>query len=82
MGMIAIEAGWVVTEVGRQPWIIRGVMRTSEAVTPMPQLQVPFLVFTALYVVLGLVVVRLLQRQVFATVDGEGAGLDAEAPHA
>jgi len=86
MGMIAIEAGWVVTEVGRQPWIIRGVMRTSEAVTPMPQLQVPFMVFTALYVVLGLVVVRLLQRQVFATVDGEGAGLDAgeheEGPHA
>jgi hypothetical protein len=52
----------------------------------MPQLQVPFMVFTALYVVLGLVVVRLLQRQVFATVDGEGAGLDGgeheAAPHA
>ena len=34
LGMIALEAGWVVTEVGRQPWIIRGVMRTAEAVTP------------------------------------------------
>src|SRR3712207_8617394 len=37
-GMIAIEAGWTVTEVGRQPWIIQGVMRTKDAVTPMPGL--------------------------------------------
>ncbi|MDX1546776.1 MAG: cytochrome ubiquinol oxidase subunit I, partial [Rhodothermales bacterium] len=36
LGFIAIEAGWFVTEVGRQPWIIYGVMRTEEAVTPMP----------------------------------------------
>ncbi len=36
MGFIAIEAGWTVTEVGRQPWIIYGVMRTADAVTPMP----------------------------------------------
>ena len=45
LGMIALEAGWVVTEVGRQPWIIRGVLRTSEAVTPMPHLAVPFATF-------------------------------------
>ncbi len=36
LGFIAIEAGWTVTEVGRQPWIIQGVMRTEEAVTPVP----------------------------------------------
>jgi len=34
--ILAIETGWVVTELGRQPWIIYGVMRTREAVTPMP----------------------------------------------
>src|SRR5260221_6721567 len=34
LGFIAIEAGWTVTELGRQPWIVQGVMRTSEAVTP------------------------------------------------
>jgi cytochrome bd ubiquinol oxidase subunit I len=33
---VAIEAGWIVTEVGRQPWIVQGVMRTSEAVTSRP----------------------------------------------
>jgi cytochrome d ubiquinol oxidase subunit I len=66
-GMIAIEAGWTVTEVGRQPWIIHGVMRTSEAVTPMPGLVVPFLVFTTLYIFLAAVVVWLLWRQVAAS---------------
>jgi cytochrome d ubiquinol oxidase subunit I len=64
MGFVCTEAGWVVTEVGRQPWIIQGVMRTSEAVTPMPGLVVPFLVFTALYIGLGLVVAWLLYREV------------------
>jgi len=64
MGFICTEAGWVVTEVGRQPWIIQGVMRTAEAVTPMPGLVVPFLVFTALYAGLGVVVAWLLYQQV------------------
>src|SRR5262249_6623254 len=35
LGFVALEAGWVVTEVGRQPWIIYGLVRTSEAVTPI-----------------------------------------------
>jgi cytochrome d ubiquinol oxidase subunit I len=65
MGFLAIEAGWVVTEVGRQPWIIQGIMRTSEAVTPMPHLIVPFTTFTILYIFLGIIVVYLLWRHVF-----------------
>ena len=63
LGFVAIEAGWVVTEVGRQPWIIYGVMRTKEAVTPMPGIAVPFFVFTGLYVFLGVSVFFLLRRQ-------------------
>ena len=55
------------TEVGRQPWIIRGVLRTADAVTPMPHLTVPFLAFSVLYLVLGATVVVLLRRQVFAS---------------
>ncbi|MFN0099262.1 MAG: cytochrome ubiquinol oxidase subunit I [Gemmatimonadaceae bacterium] len=66
-GFIAVEAGWVVTEVGRQPWIIQGVMRTADAVTPMPGLVVPFLVFTALYIFLGIIVAWLLWAQVIRT---------------
>jgi cytochrome d ubiquinol oxidase subunit I len=64
LGFLAIEAGWTVTEVGRQPWIIQGVMRTAAAVTPMPGLQIPFLVFTLLYLFLAAIVVWLLFRQV------------------
>ena len=64
LGFIAIEAGWFVTELGRQPWIIQGVMRTADAVTPMPGLIVPFLAITLLYLVLGAIVIMLLLRQV------------------
>ncbi len=67
LGFIAIEAGWTVTEVGRQPWVIYGVMRTADAVTPMPGLVVPFPTFTLLYVFLSVVAVLLLKRQVFAS---------------
>jgi cytochrome d ubiquinol oxidase subunit I len=72
-GMLAIEAGWTVTEVGRQPWIIYGVMRTSEAVTPMPGLVIPFVIFTLLYMFLAAVVAWLLFRQVAQSPHGGGA---------
>jgi cytochrome d ubiquinol oxidase subunit I len=65
MGFICTEAGWVVTEVGRQPWVIHGVLRTADAVTPMPGLVVPFTAFTLLYCFLGLIVAWLLYQQVF-----------------
>jgi len=64
MGFIAIEAGWTVTEVGRQPWVVYGVLRTADAVTPMPGLIVPFLLFTLLYCFLGVIVAWLLYRQI------------------
>jgi len=67
LGFIAIETGWVVTEVGRQPWIIFGVMRTAEAVTPMPGLVVPFVTFTILYIFLAIITAWLLLRQVAAS---------------
>ncbi|HET6976487.1 MAG TPA: cytochrome ubiquinol oxidase subunit I [Pyrinomonadaceae bacterium] len=67
LGFIAVETGWAVTEVGRQPWIIHGVMRTSEAVTPMPGLVVPFITFTVLYIFLAAITVWLLFRQVVST---------------
>ena len=74
MGFIAIEAGWVVTEVGRQPWIIYGIVRTADAVTPMPGLIVPFTTFTLLYCFLGVIVAYLLSRQVARTMPVARAG--------
>jgi cytochrome d ubiquinol oxidase subunit I len=63
-GFIAVEAGWTVTEVGRQPWIIQGVMRTSEAVTPMPGIHYSFYLFTLIYFTLSIAVIFLLSRQI------------------
>ncbi|GGG80892.1 cytochrome ubiquinol oxidase subunit I [Parapedobacter pyrenivorans] len=64
MGYIALEAGWTVTEVGRQPWIIHGVMRTADAVTPMPGIVYSFYLFTAVFVSLSIIVSYLLYRQI------------------
>jgi cytochrome d ubiquinol oxidase subunit I len=63
-GFLATEAGWVVTEVGRQPWLVQGLQRTSDGVTPMPGLVVPFTVFTLLYIGLGAIVVALIRPMV------------------
>jgi cytochrome d ubiquinol oxidase subunit I len=67
LGFLAIETGWVVTEVGRQPWVVYGFLRTADAVTPMPGLVVPFTLFTLLYLVLTVVLVIVLRYQFMAT---------------
>ena len=67
LGFVALETGWTVTELGRQPWIIQGVMRTSDAVTPMPGLIVPFVLFTIVYICLAIVVIALIRRSILAT---------------
>jgi cytochrome d ubiquinol oxidase subunit I len=67
LGFIALEAGWFVTEFGRQPWIIYGIMKTSQAVTPMPWLVLPFATFTAVYLFLFVILVFLLRRQFLET---------------
>lgn len=73
LGFIATEAGWVVTEVGRQPWIIYGVARTADAVTPMPGLVVPFTIFTLMYIGLAVIVFVLLRRHVMGSPSEEEA---------
>ncbi len=70
-GFLAVEAGWMVTELGRQPWIIHGVMRTADAVTPMPGLIVPFTSFTLLYCALTVAVVWLMYRQIAKSPSAE-----------
>jgi cytochrome d ubiquinol oxidase subunit I len=67
LGLIAVETGWFVTELGRQPWIIYGFMRTRDAVTPMPGLVVPFTTFTIVYLLLAVIVIFLLRRQFMET---------------
>ncbi len=64
LGFIAVEAGWVVTEVGRQPWIIYGVMRTKDALTGMPGMVWPLSITVLVYTLLSLVVTVVLTRLV------------------
>lgn len=68
LGVIAIEAGWVVTEVGRQPWIIHGVQRTAEAVTEVPNMQASLICYALVYLGLAAVVVHLMRKYVFLSV--------------
>lgn len=67
LGFIAVEAGWFVTEVGRQPWIIYRVMKTADAVTPMPWLVVPFVTYSIIYLFLAVIVTMLLWWQVLSS---------------
>jgi cytochrome bd ubiquinol oxidase subunit I len=63
LGFAALEAGWGVTELGRQPWVIYGVLRTADAVTPMRGLVVPFTAFVLVYLFLSAAVILLLRDQ-------------------
>lgn len=63
LGVIAIEAGWIVTEVGRQPWIIYGILRTRDSVSPMPGLEYILFFFAGLYLMLSVTVSWLMYRQ-------------------
>jgi cytochrome d ubiquinol oxidase subunit I len=61
--VIAMEAGWFVTEFGRQPWVVYGVLRTSDAATTAPALGPTFLVFFVIYAGLAVTTARLLLLQ-------------------
>ena len=71
MGFLAIELGWLVTEFGRQPWVIYQVMRTSEGATPRGGIAGLFFVFLAVYMILsaGLGLVLFMARS--RSVGGE-----------
>ncbi|MBX9974096.1 cytochrome ubiquinol oxidase subunit I [Cytobacillus firmus] len=62
LSIIAIEAGWWFAEVGRQPWILRGIMRTEEAATSSGQVDLMLLLFAGLYLVLAIGSIIVLTR--------------------
>src|SRR6185312_11179180 len=51
--VVALECGWIVTEVGHQPWIVYNVMRTKDAVTNADGIWVTFTLAVLLYAALG-----------------------------
>jgi cytochrome d ubiquinol oxidase subunit I len=74
LAVVALECGWIVTEVGRQPWIVYNVMRTKDAVTKSGGLWVTFTLVILLYALLGAVLVislRAMSRRWRAAGDEE-----------
>lgn len=76
LGFLAIELGWITTEEGRQPWVIKDVMRTAEGATSAPGLIFAFFGFAALYAVVGTLYVRFLRGMATGAPDEveEGSG--------
>ncbi|WP_019413543.1 cytochrome ubiquinol oxidase subunit I [Paenisporosarcina sp. TG20] len=62
LAMLAIEAGWWLAEVGRQPWVLRGIMRTEDAATTSGQVDIMLVLFAGLYLILGVGSVVVLRR--------------------
>ncbi|MFD2043321.1 cytochrome ubiquinol oxidase subunit I [Ornithinibacillus salinisoli] len=62
LAMLAIEFGWIYAEEGRQPWILRGYMTVEEAATNSPYVGIMFILFLALYIVLGTLCVVILRK--------------------
>jgi cytochrome d ubiquinol oxidase subunit I len=81
LGFIAILAGWMVTEIGRQPWVVYGVLRTSQATSPVltSSVAISLALFVLVYcVVFGVGVLyirRLLQKGPVPVAHGPDAAL-------
>lgn len=84
LGFLALQAGWIVTEVGRQPWVVYGVMRTADGVTPLTEVPATFVGFSLLYLALGVALVVLLRGLADggAEADHEPQATGQEVTHA
>jgi len=81
LAILALEMGWIVTEVGRQPWIVYEVMRTSAAVTKAGGIWAVYGVTVALYLVIGIsagAVLRAMSRRWRAQDEGRIPASDDE----
>ena len=67
--IVAMECGWIVTEVGRQPWVVYGVMRTEDAITGAEGVWVTFSIVLVLYTLLGVATVVVLRRMARALAE-------------
>jgi cytochrome d ubiquinol oxidase subunit I len=71
---VALIAGWITTEVGRQPWIVYDTMRTSQAVTGADGIPIGYGTLVAVYVGLAALVVWLLRRLSRVPLEVDDAG--------
>jgi cytochrome d ubiquinol oxidase subunit I len=78
--IVALWAGWIVTEVGRQPWIVQGYMRTEEAVTEAEGIWFAFAGVLILYAALGTTAILVI-RGMARRWREQGEGGEAETPY-
>jgi cytochrome d ubiquinol oxidase subunit I len=82
LSVVALIAGWVVTEVGRQPWVVYRVMRTSQAVTGASGIPVGYATLAAVYLALAVGVAWVLRRLQQAPLDDNASSRQtATEPH-
>jgi cytochrome d ubiquinol oxidase subunit I len=62
LAMLGIELGWIYAEVGRQPWILRGYMKTHEGATTSTHVDLMLVLFCLLYIVLGFTAIKVLSK--------------------
>jgi cytochrome bd ubiquinol oxidase subunit I len=79
--IVALWAGWIVTEVGRQPWIVQGYMRTSEAVTGAEGIWFAFAAVLLLYAALGTIAVLVLRTMSRRWREGEDEASGRDVPY-
>jgi cytochrome d ubiquinol oxidase subunit I len=79
--IVALECGWIVTEVGRQPWIVYDILRTKDAVTTAGGVPVMFAAILVLYAVVGTVAVMVLRGMAKRWREGDGSDDDGEVPY-
>jgi cytochrome d ubiquinol oxidase subunit I len=61
LSLVALEAGWVTTEVGRQPWIVHGVMRVEDAVTENSGVWISLGAIVVIYTAMGVAAAKVLR---------------------
>jgi cytochrome bd ubiquinol oxidase subunit I len=79
--VIAMEAGWVVTEVGRQPWIVYNHMKVADAATGNTGVWITFVAVVVLYIALGVTTIFVL-RGMSRRFRRAGGFIDHDAPYA
>jgi cytochrome d ubiquinol oxidase subunit I len=80
LAVIAMEAGWVVTEVGRQPWIVRNYMTVEQGATTNHGVWVTLIVIMAIYAVVGVTTILVL-RGMSRRWRQAGAGAETDVPY-
>jgi cytochrome d ubiquinol oxidase subunit I len=82
LSVVTLEAGWVVTEVGRQPWIVRNYMKVEHAATANTGVWVTFIAVLCIYVGLGITAILVLRQMTRRFREGDATTeVDAGGPY-